>query len=152
MKTRNDFEIACDCVKRANVVLHVGLCEEIFARKHTATHKPTSAQPLYSYQRDIHTRINRLWSPLAYGLGGKKLLLSNVNRIGRYSRRPLTAICIEAPSLISISNFSSDFVLFFLPVFVFNTSSVLTSSSKINYLLANFLQIWDVITLALGHI
>ena len=34
--------------------LHVGLCKEIFARKHTATHKPTSAQPLYSYQRDIH--------------------------------------------------------------------------------------------------
>ena len=46
MKTRNDCEIACDCVKRANVVLHVGLCEEIFARKNTATHKPTSAQPL----------------------------------------------------------------------------------------------------------
>ena len=55
MKTRNDCEIACDCVKHANVVLHVGLCEEIFARNHTATHKPTSAQPLYSYQRDIHT-------------------------------------------------------------------------------------------------
>ena len=47
MKARNDScEIACDCVERANVVLHVGLCEEIFARKHTATHKPTSAQPL----------------------------------------------------------------------------------------------------------
>ena len=43
MKTRNDCEIACDCVKCANVVLHVGLCKEIFARKHTATHKPTSA-------------------------------------------------------------------------------------------------------------
>ena len=63
MKTRNDCEIACDCVKRANVVLHVGLCKEIFARKHTATHKPTSAQPLYSYQRDIYTSNNRLWSP-----------------------------------------------------------------------------------------
>ena len=25
--------------------LHVALCKEIFARKHTATHKPTSAQP-----------------------------------------------------------------------------------------------------------
>ena len=37
MKTRNDCEIACDCVERANVVLRVGLCEEIFARKHTAT-------------------------------------------------------------------------------------------------------------------
>ena len=60
MKTRNDCEIACDCVRRANVVLHVGLCEEIFARKHTATHKPTSAQPLsapHSDQRDIHTYI-----------------------------------------------------------------------------------------------
>ena len=48
MKTRKDCEIACDCVKHANVVLHVGLCKEIFARKPTATHKPTSrsAQPL----------------------------------------------------------------------------------------------------------
>ena len=44
MKTRNDSEIACDCVKLANVVLRVGLCKEIFARKRTATHKPTSAQ------------------------------------------------------------------------------------------------------------
>ena len=57
MKSRSDCEIACDCVKRANVVLHAGLCEEIFARKHTATHKPTFAQPLsapHSDQRDIH--------------------------------------------------------------------------------------------------
>ena len=79
MKARNDCEIACDCVKRANVVLHVRLCKEIFARKHTATHKPTSAQPPHSDQRDTHTYthinrlwspcINRLWSPLAYGLG-----------------------------------------------------------------------------------
>ena len=43
MKTRNDCEIASDCVKRANVILHVGLlhvgiCTEIFARKHTAPH------------------------------------------------------------------------------------------------------------------
>ena len=95
---RRAGEIACDCVKRANVVLHVGLCEEIFARKHTATHgqKPTSAQPLsapHSDLDDTHTHthihtyihaliaceapwptalgaINRLWSPLAYGLGG----------------------------------------------------------------------------------
>ena len=29
MKTRNDCEIACDCVKLANVALHVGLCKEI---------------------------------------------------------------------------------------------------------------------------
>ena len=83
MKARNDCEIACDCVKRANVVLHVRLCKEIFARKHTATHKSTSAQPLsapHSDQRDthtyIHTRINRLWSPLAYGLGGNNRLWS----------------------------------------------------------------------------
>ena len=80
MKTRNDCEIACDCVKRANVVLHVGLCKEIFARKHTATHKPTSAQPLSASHSDrddthtyIHTCINRQWSPLAYGLGGNKI-------------------------------------------------------------------------------
>ena len=68
MKTRNDFEIACDCVKRANVVLHVGLWKEIFARKHTATHKPTSPQPLLVTSM---TRINRLWSPLACGLAGQ---------------------------------------------------------------------------------
>ena len=60
MKTRNDCEIACDCVKRADVVLHVGLCREIFARKHTATHKPTSAQPLTATSV---TSNNRLWSP-----------------------------------------------------------------------------------------
>ena len=63
MKTRNDCEIACDCVKRVNVVLHVGLCEEIFARKHTATHKPTSAQPLsaaHSDQRDTHKWRTRM--------------------------------------------------------------------------------------------
>ena len=64
MKTRNDCEIACDCVKRANVVLHVGLCKEIFARKHTATHKPTSAQPpIVTTMTHTHTPINRLWSP-----------------------------------------------------------------------------------------
>ena len=47
MKTRNDCEIACDCVKRANVVLHVDLCKEIFDRRHTGTHKPTTAQPTH---------------------------------------------------------------------------------------------------------
>ena len=70
MKTRNDCKIACDCVKRANVILHAGLCREIFARKHTATHKPTSAQPLYSYQRDIHLIIV-CGAPRAYGLAGQ---------------------------------------------------------------------------------
>ena len=64
MKTRNDSEIACDSVKRANVVLHVGLCKKNFSRKHTATHKPTSAQPLIvTTMTHIHTRISRLWSP-----------------------------------------------------------------------------------------
>ena len=76
MKTRNDCEIACDCVKRANVVLHVDLCNEIFARKHTATHKPTSAQPVHMCHDDTHTPNNRLWSPLAYGLGGNNRLWS----------------------------------------------------------------------------
>ena len=45
MKTRNDCEIACDCVKRADVVLHVGLCKEIFAWKHTATSRHLLSPP-----------------------------------------------------------------------------------------------------------
>ena len=68
MKTPNDCEIACDCVKCANVVLRLDLCKEIFARKHTATHKPASAQPFTATSVTyIHTSNNRLWSP--YGLG-----------------------------------------------------------------------------------
>ena len=39
-----DCEIACDCVKRADMVL--GVPREIFARTHTVTHKPASAQHL----------------------------------------------------------------------------------------------------------
>ena len=73
MKTRNDCEIACDCVKRANVVLHVDLCKGIFARKHTTTPKPTSAHSAHMTTMThtyTHTSNNRLWSPLAYGLGG----------------------------------------------------------------------------------
>ena len=58
MKTRNDCEIVSDCVKRANVDLHVDLCKEIFARKHTATHKPTSAQPVHMCHDDTHTHIH----------------------------------------------------------------------------------------------
>ena len=46
-KRENDCEIACNCVRRANVVLHVELCKEIFDRRHTGTHKPTSAQPTH---------------------------------------------------------------------------------------------------------
>ena len=74
---RNDCEIACDCVKLANMVLHVGLCKEIFAREHIATHKPTSAHSAHMTtmthtHTHTHTPINRLWSPLAYGLGGNK--------------------------------------------------------------------------------
>ena len=66
MKTRIDCEIACDCVNRANVVLHVVLCKEIFARQHTTTDKPTSAQPhKVTTMTHIHTNTpdNRLWSP-----------------------------------------------------------------------------------------
>ena len=86
MKTRNDCEIACDCVKRANVVLHVDLCKEIFARKHTATHKPTSAQPVHMCHDDTHTPNNRLWSPLAYGLGGNKLTCSCTTTLDKKKR------------------------------------------------------------------
>ena len=39
-----DVVIACDCVKRANMV--AGLQKESFARTHKATHKATSAQRL----------------------------------------------------------------------------------------------------------
>ena len=64
MKTRNDCEIACDSVKHAKVVLHVGLCKEIFARKHTATHKPTSAKPLIvTTMAHIHTYIHTYIHP-----------------------------------------------------------------------------------------
>ena len=81
MKTQNDCEIACECVKRANVVLHVGLCKEIFARKHTATHKPTSAQPLYSYQRDIHlTSGAHVWSPAGLLFAKSSSLVGTVHR------------------------------------------------------------------------
>ena len=48
-----DCEIACDCVKRANVV--EGLRKDIIARTHTATHKPTSAQRL------IVTTMTHTW-------------------------------------------------------------------------------------------
>ena len=72
MKTRNDCEIACDCVKRANVVLHVGLWKEIFARKHTGTHKPTSidicSAPL---QLPAWHLIIVCGAPRAYGLAGQ---------------------------------------------------------------------------------
>ena len=76
MKTRNDCEIACDCVKRANVVLHVGLCKEIFARKHTATHKPTSAQPLkVTTMTHIHTYTHQSpVEPLGLRRSGAKSL------------------------------------------------------------------------------
>ena len=71
MKTRNDCEIARDCVKRANVVLHVGVCKEIFARKHTATRKPTSAHAApHSDHDDTHALIV-CGAPRAYGLAGQ---------------------------------------------------------------------------------
>ena len=81
MKTRNDCEIACDCVKRANVVLHVGLCEEIFARKHTATHKPTSAQPLsapHSDLDDTHTYIHTYTHKMAGRRGAPRPPMTDV--------------------------------------------------------------------------
>ena len=56
-----DFEIACDCVKCANVVL--GLRKEIFARMHTATHQRTSAQRL------IVTTMTHTWQSFVEPLG-----------------------------------------------------------------------------------
>ena len=66
-----DCKIACDCVKRANVNVVLGLCKEILAWP-TATHNQTSALPLIVTTM-THTLIpnNRLWSRLAYGLAGQ---------------------------------------------------------------------------------
>ena len=98
MKTRNDCEIACDCVKRANVVLHVGLCKEIFARKHTATHKPTSAQHLsapHSDQRDIHSPVE----PLGLRPRGNKI----ASRYGA-PRPPMTDKGCCVPPILAVHN------------------------------------------------
>ena len=63
----------CQAWKRG---FHVGLCKEIFSRKHTATHKPTSAQPLIvTTMTHIHTYIHALiacGAPRAYGLAGQQ--------------------------------------------------------------------------------
>ena len=59
MKTGNDCEIACDCVKRANVFLHVGLCKDIFARKHTAYPQADICSAPHSDHDDTHTYIHR---------------------------------------------------------------------------------------------
>ena len=73
MKTRNDCEIACDCVKRANVVLHVGLWKEIIARKHTATHKPTSIDICSAPLQLPAWHLIIVWgAPRAYGLAGQQ--------------------------------------------------------------------------------
>ena len=48
-----DCEIACDYVKCANVFFGLLYVKTFFARKHTATHKPTSALPLKDHD-DTH--------------------------------------------------------------------------------------------------
>ena len=53
MKTRKDCEIACDCVKRANVVLHVGLCNENLRQEAHSYPQADICSAPYSYQRDI---------------------------------------------------------------------------------------------------
>ena len=155
MKTRNDCEIACDCVKRANVVLHVDLCKEIFARKHTATHKPTSAQPVHMCHDDthththththIHTPNNRLWSPLAYGLGGNKLLLTRPPPLdsclfpfastlsGRSMQKPHQLILPEAHTSKYINSFFywSSLVSNTLPAAVLNVTCNQTFKKEI---------------------
>ena len=73
MKTRNDCEIACDCVKRANVVFDVGLCKEISqgsTQLPTSRHLLSPSQPLYSYRRDIHTYIHLTRSLVAWSPAG----------------------------------------------------------------------------------
>ena len=62
-------EIACDCVKRANVVL--ALRKEIFAKTHRDTRKPTSAQRLtVTMMTHIHVIIV-CGAPKAYVLAGQ---------------------------------------------------------------------------------
>ena len=53
-------EIACDCVKRANVV--VALRKEKFAKTHRYPQADICSTP-YSDHDDTHTPDNRLWSP-----------------------------------------------------------------------------------------
>ena len=57
------YEVACDCVKRANVA--VAVKKEIFSKTHTDTLKPTSAQFLtVTTMTHIHlTRSLVAWSP-----------------------------------------------------------------------------------------
>ena len=77
MKARNDCEIACDCVKRANVFYmyaYVKKSSPGSTQLPTSRHLLSPSQPLIvTSVTYIHTRINRLWSPLAYGLGGNKM-------------------------------------------------------------------------------
>ena len=65
-KNAIDYEIARDCVKRANMVL--SLHNFFFARTHTAIHNPASAQRL---KLTMVTSIIRQWSPQAYALTGQ---------------------------------------------------------------------------------
>ena len=101
MKARNDCEIACDCVKRANVVLHVRLCKEIFARKHTATHKPTSAQPPHSDLDDTHTHIQSV----------RRVQKSRLN-VANDVLRALT-FCTQVQARRKPASNQSSFLLFF---------------------------------------
>ena len=65
-KNAIDYEIARDCVKRANMVL--SLRNFFFARTHTAIHNPASDQRL---KLTMVTSIIRQWSPQAYALTGQ---------------------------------------------------------------------------------
>ena len=74
MKTRNDCEIACDCVKRANVVLHVGLCKRNFRQEAHSYPQADICSAPHSDHDDTHTYIHLLiacGAPRAYGLAGQ---------------------------------------------------------------------------------
>ena len=61
MKTRNDCEIACDCVKRANVVLHLGLCN---FRQEAHNYPQADICSVRPYDHDdTHTHLTRTLAP-----------------------------------------------------------------------------------------
>ena len=65
MKMRNDWEIACDCVKSAHVGLHVGLCNKNIcqeAQSYPHVQADICSAPDSDHD-DTHTPIFRLWSP-----------------------------------------------------------------------------------------
>ena len=125
MKTRNDCEIACDCVKRANVVLHVGYVKKSSpgsTQLPTSQHLLSPSQPIIvTSVTYIHTSNNRLWSPLAYGLGG-----NNYIDFGWYT----DAAHNSRPRVASVSN-QSRYHMIERWIYLMNISAVMISFKRV---------------------